>query len=132
MTDFRRISKNIFWIYLNFSQTSVHNGGKKLEKSLKTVMFRPNLTSGYQGYQSLLYTGYHELSHPLTVTLKTFKRVNFSPHEKLVALTHYHPAMPFENSKKYFTGSFQFSIVKFQKIPPPGNLKFNNLGISKA
>jgi len=24
---------------------------KKLEKSLKTVMFRPNETAGYQGYQ---------------------------------------------------------------------------------
>jgi len=31
---------------------------KKLEKSLKTVMFRPNPTTGYQGP---LCTGYHEL-----------------------------------------------------------------------
>jgi len=34
-------------------------------------------------------------------------------------LTHYRPAMPFGNKKKYFTGSFQFSIgtVFFKKSP---------------
>jgi len=40
---------------------------KNLEKLLKTAMFRPNLTAGYQpdisrqGYQGFLYTRYHEL-----------------------------------------------------------------------
>jgi len=35
-------------------------------------------------------------------------------------LTHYRPAMSFENRKnKYIRGSFQFSIVTMQKISPP-------------
>jgi len=34
-------------------------------------------------------------------------------------LTHYRPAMPFGNRKKYFRGSFQFSIVTIQKISSP-------------
>jgi len=34
-----------------------------------------------------------------------------------------------ETEKKYFWGSFQFTI---QKISPPGNLKFNYLGIFQS
>jgi len=30
-------------------------------------------------------------------------------------LTHYRPAMPFGNRKKYFTGWFQFIIVRIEK-----------------
>jgi len=37
--------------------------------------------------------------------------------------------MPFGNRKKYYRGSFQFSIVTVQKISTPGNLKFNYLGV---
>jgi len=37
--------------------------------------------------------------------------------------------MPLSNRKKYFRGSFQFSIVTVQKYHPCGNLKFNYLGI---
>jgi len=39
--------------------------------------------------------------------------------------------MPFGNRKKYLKGSFQFSIVTIQKIPPPVNL-FNYLGIVQS
>jgi len=37
--------------------------------------------------------------------------------------------MPFGNRKKYFTESFQFSIVTILKISPSGNLIFNYLVI---
>jgi len=48
-------------------------------------------------------------------------------------LTLYCPAMPFGNRKKYFWGSFQFSIVSiWKKYHPSGNLKFYNLGILKS
>jgi len=40
--------------------------------------------------------------------------------------------MPFGNRKKYFRGSFQFSIVTILKKYPSGNLKFNNLGIFQS
>jgi len=33
-------------------------------------------------------------------------------------LTHYRPAMPFGNRKKYFRESFQFSIITISKILP--------------
>ena len=46
--------------------------------------------------------------------------------------TLYRPAMPFGNRKKYFKGSFQLKIVTIQKILPPGNLKFNYLGIFQS
>jgi len=48
-------------------------------------------------------------------------------------LTHYCPAMPFGNRKKYFRVSFQFSIVTIhKKYHPSGNLKFNYLGIFQS
>jgi len=52
-TDFGKILRNISWIYLSISQTPVDSfaKSKNLEKLLKTAMFRPNLTAGYQGYQ---------------------------------------------------------------------------------
>jgi len=37
--------------------------------------------------------------------------VGFRAFKVSLALTHYRPAMPFGNRKKYFRGSFQFSIV---------------------
>jgi len=40
--------------------------------------------------------------------------------------------MPSGNSKIYFRGSFQFSIVKIKKYHPSGNLKFNNEGIFQS
>jgi len=49
-----------------------------------------------------------------------------------VFLTRYRPAMPFGNRKKYFRGSFQFSIVTIQKISLPRNLKFDYLGIFQS
>jgi len=39
--------------------------------------------------------------------------------------------MPFGNRKKYFRGSYQFSIV-FKKYHPSGNLKCINSGISQS
>jgi len=36
--------------------------------------------------------------------------------------------MPLGNRKKYFRGSFQFSIVTIQKISPLKKYKFNYLG----
>jgi len=33
-------------------------------------------------------------------------------------LTHQRPAMPFGNRRKYFRGSFQFSLVTIKKISP--------------
>jgi len=69
LTDFSRRLENIGWIYLNIREISVDSGQrvKKLEKLLKTAIFRPNRTPGYEGYlpdisQGLLYTGYHEFS----------------------------------------------------------------------
>jgi len=47
-------------------------------------------------------------------------------------LTHYRPAMPFENRKKYFRGSFQFCIVTVKKYHPSGNLNFDNSGIFQS
>jgi len=40
-------------MYLNISEISVDISQrvKRLEKSLKTAMFRPNPTAGYHGYQ---------------------------------------------------------------------------------
>jgi len=35
-----------------------------------------------------------------------------------ISLTPNRPAMPFGNRKKYFKGSFQFSIVTISKISP--------------
>jgi len=40
--------------------------------------------------------------------------------------------MPFGNGKKYFRGSFQFSILKILKIYHSGNLKFINLVIFQS
>jgi len=40
--------------------------------------------------------------------------------------------MPFGNRKIYFKGIFQFSIVKFKKYHPSGNVEFNNLGICQS
>jgi len=40
--------------------------------------------------------------------------------------------MPFGNRKKYFRGSFQFSIVLIKKYHSSGNLKFYNIGIFKS
>jgi len=40
--------------------------------------------------------------------------------------------MPFGNRKKYFRGTFQISIVTIERISPPGNLKFNYLGIFQS
>jgi len=45
-----------------------------------------------------------------------------------IFLTHYRPAMPFGNRKKYFRGSSQFGIVTIKiKYHPSGKLKFNKL-----
>jgi len=44
-------------------------------------------------------------------------------------LTHYRPAIPFGKRKKYFRGSFQFSIVTIKEYHPSGNLTFPYLGI---
>jgi len=38
--------------------------------------------------------------------------------EGFFTLTQNRPAMPFGNRKKYFRGSFQFSVVTIQKISP--------------
>jgi len=47
--------------------------------------------------------------------------------------THYRPAMPFGNRKKYFRGSFQFSIVMILKIyHSSGTLKYNHFGIFES
>ena len=46
-------------------------------------------------------------------------------------LTHYRPAMPFENIKKNILGVL-FSSVLSKKYQPSGNLKFDNLGISQS
>jgi len=40
--------------------------------------------------------------------------------------------MPFGNKKRNFRETFQFSIVAVKKISPPGNLKFNYLGIFQS
>jgi len=40
--------------------------------------------------------------------------------------------MPFGNRKKYFRGSFLFSIVSIKKNHPSRNLKFYNLGIFQS
>jgi len=48
-------------------------------------------------------------------------------------LTHYRPAMPFENIKKNILGVLFSSVLsQSKKYHPSGNLKFNNLGIFKA
>jgi len=48
-------------------------------------------------------------------------------------LTRYRPAMPLGNRKKYFRGSFQFSIVTIKKkYISSGNLKFHYLGIFQS
>ena len=59
---------------------------------------------------------------------------NNNPCKYSAPLTHYRPAMPFGNRKKYFRGSFQFSIVTIRKISPPlpGNLKFHYLGVFQS
>ena len=50
-----------------------------------------------------------------------------------VTLTHYRPAMPFGNRKKMFQ---KIILVKYcynsKKYHPPGNLKFNYLGIFQS
>jgi len=47
-------------------------------------------------------------------------------------LTHYRPAMPSGNRKKYLRGSFQFSLLQFKKYHPSGKVKFINLGIFQS
>jgi len=51
-----------------------------------------------------------------------------------VPLTHYRPAMPFGNRKKYFRGFFSsaLSLPVFKKYQPSGILKCNNLGVSQS
>ena len=44
-------------------------------------------------------------------------------------LTHYRPAMPFENRKKYLSVQYCHYLKKYH---PSGNLKFNNLGIFQS
>jgi len=48
-------------------------------------------------------------------------------------LTHYRPAMPFGNRKKYILADiFSSALSQFKIYHHSKNLKFNNLGISKA
>jgi len=47
-------------------------------------------------------------------------------------LTHYRPAIPFGNRKKYFRGSSEFSIATIQKIYHPRKTEINYLGISES
>jgi len=58
MIEFSRILENICWIYLNVSQI-VESG-----RVLKTRKIAENsrISRISTGYQSRLYTGYHELS----------------------------------------------------------------------
>ena len=51
---------------------------------------------------------------------------------KVGFVTHYRPAMPLGNRTKYFTGSFQLSIVMIKKLSLPANLKFNYLDIFQS
>jgi len=46
--------------------------------------------------------------------------------------THYCPAMPFANRKKYFRGSFSSVVWQSKQYHPSGILKFNNLGIFQS
>jgi len=62
--------------------------------------------------------------------LATAVKINSS---LLYQLTHYRPAIPLGNGKKYFRGSFQISIwSQFKEYHPSGNQKFNNLGIFQS
>jgi len=47
-------------------------------------------------------------------------------------LTHYRPAMPFGNRKKYFKDLFSSVLSQLKKYNPSGNLKFNYLGIFQS
>jgi len=47
-------------------------------------------------------------------------------------LTHYRPAMPFGNRKKYFRALFSSVLSQCKKYHPSGNLKFNYLGIFQS
>jgi len=60
------------------------------------------------------------------------KKLNVFFPIKPLTLTHNCPVMPFGNRKICFRGYFQFSIAQFKKYHPPGNLKFNNLGIFQS
>jgi len=62
LTDFGGILKNISSVYPNISRQCSQS--EKLEKSLKTAMFRPNQTVGYRGYQPDIKAniGYHSYS----------------------------------------------------------------------
>jgi len=44
--------------------------------------------------------------------------INIGVQIEHTVLTHYRPAMPFGDRKKYFKASFQFSIVTIYKISP--------------
>jgi len=46
-------------------------------------------------------------------------------------LTHYRPALPFGNRKK-IVDLFSLVLSEFKKYQPPGNLKFNYLGIFQS
>jgi len=46
-------------------------------------------------------------------------------------LTHYRPAMPFEN-RNISEDLFRSVLSQFKKYHPSGNLKFNNLGILRS
>jgi len=87
-----------------------------------------NLKSNNLGiFQSL------ELRSLILRILRISLKLNFTPNTLgCHRLTHYRPAMPFGNQKKYFRGIFQFSVVTIQKLSTTGNLKSNYLGIFKS
>jgi len=56
-------------------------------------------------------------------------------HYKFSVLTHYRnasDAFPFGNRKKNLEDLFNSVLSQFKKYHPPGNLKFNNLGIFQS
>jgi len=53
--------------------------------------------------------------------------------ELVIFLTHYRPAIPFENRKKnIFEDLFSSVLSQFTKYRPSGNLKFNNIGFFQS
>jgi len=54
-----------------------------------------------------------------------------SVHEKWPS-THYRPAMPFGNRKNIQEDLFSSVVSQFKNYHPPGNLKFNYIGIFQS
>jgi len=89
-----------------------------------SVHFALNLPKVFKGILVKIFlprSAIRQLS--LMFLLKDRKKLwfQFNTKEKQ-PLTHYRPAMPFGNRKKYFrTGSFKFRIVTIKKISPLWN-----------